>query len=56
MMDRGEERDVSRLDLTFGVDPDPVRAVIVAAINQHAANAGLAHSGQGDLLRPVHAP
>jgi hypothetical protein len=30
--------------------------VIVAAIDQHTANAGFAHLAKRNLLRPLHAP
>jgi hypothetical protein len=36
-----------------GADPDPVRALVVGAIDQQAANAGSAHLGEGDFLRAL---
>jgi hypothetical protein len=34
-----------------GADPDVVAAMMIAAINQHIADAGNAHLAEGDLLR-----
>jgi hypothetical protein len=44
---------------SVAADRSPMRAMIVAAIDQQAANAGGAHFGEGDLLRSFavgHAP
>ena len=39
----------------IGAGRDVMRAVIVAAIDQDAANAGFAHFAKGDFLGPLHA-
>ena len=36
-----------------GADPDVVAAMMIAAIDQHIANAGGAHFAEGDFLRMV---
>ena len=39
----------------IGAGRDVMRTVIVAAIDQDAANAGFAHLAEGDPLGPLHA-
>jgi len=41
---------------SVAADRNPVRAVIIRAIDQEPANAGFAHFAKGDLLGPGHAP
>ena len=36
-----------------GADPDVVAAMMIAAIDQHVANAGETHLAEGDFLRVV---
>ena len=38
----------------ISADPDPVRALVVGAIDQQTANAGGAHLAEGDFLRAAH--
>jgi hypothetical protein len=51
--------DVGQPDIVrplIGADRDVVAALVIRAINQDAANAGLAHLAQGDFLGPLHSP
>ena len=51
--------DVGQPDIVrplIGADRDVVAALVIAAIDQDAANAGFAHLAKGDLLGSGHAP
>ena len=50
--------DVGEPDIVrprIGADRDVVAALVIAAIDQDAANAGFAHLAEGDPLGPLHA-